>query len=28
MAAASLEPRISLYQSYLGKAYYELRKFE
>ncbi len=28
LTAASLEPRVSLYQSYLGKAFYELHSFE
>ncbi|MDA2924616.1 tetratricopeptide repeat protein [Acidobacteria bacterium AH-259-L09] len=28
LEATTLEPRISLYQSYLGKAFYEQRKFE
>jgi len=28
LVAATLEPQISLYQSYLGKSFYELRRFE
>ncbi len=28
LTAATLEPRLSLYQSYLAKAFYELRRFE
>ena len=28
LAAATLEPRLSLYQSYLAKAFYELRRFD
>ncbi len=28
LIASTIEPQISLYQSYLGKSYYELRRFE